>query len=259
MEEALQVLVKSEKSKIITVPSQLDGNQISLYKEKVDTAFSDKIDILYLDCSDILQVSSMHINVLWESISSGIEKKIKVQLVNANDSLKKVLKVLDLFDHFLGDPDDNEPAFEISGTVNTNILGQKIELQFPPLSNSVAQALAQYKEFLVQLELNSNIVIELETIFYEVSTNIANHSNLDVELKISFEAEVEDNGIVMKFVDSGDEFDPASAELNYEPEQFIANKIHSGLGLVMIKKMSDNLSYKREDGKNMLIVEKKWN
>ncbi len=222
------------------------------------TAFKDGINLLYLDCAEILQVSSVHVNLLWEAISRGNDFQVKVKLVNANDSLKKVLKVLDLYEYFLGHDEDKKASDNLSGTVKTEVSSKSLKLEFTTESISVAQALAQLKQFLKSLNLSREHIIEIETLFYEVSTNIRMHSGMDKKEKMKFEAVTSSKGTIMTFIDSGIEFDLNKVDISYNPIRYMSNKSISGLGLVMIRRMSDNLSYKRENNKNILTLEKYW-
>ncbi len=95
----------------------------------------------------------------------------------------------------------------------------------------------------------------VDTIVDELSANIADYAYGDGAGTIGCEYTVGENFIFMEFRDSGEEFDPLR---NEEPE-FSEEPVFGGLGIYLVKNLADELSYRRENGENVLTVRKVWN
>jgi len=61
-------------------------------------------------------------------------------------------------------------------------------------------------------------------------------------------------GVVMTFTDSGTAFDPTREVAAPDVSASVADREIGGLGIFMVKKMSKSVSYRRQDGKNVLTV-----
>ncbi len=97
---------------------------------------------------------------------------------------------------------------------------------------------------------------ELELICEEVFINICNYAYGENVGKAEIEVSKLSDSIVVKFIDSGKEFNPlkkADPNINAPLEE----RNIGGLGIFMTKKLSDNLSYERLNGKNIFTITKK--
>ena len=94
---------------------------------------------------------------------------------------------------------------------------------------------------------NLHLVVE------EAVANIVNYSGATM---MELCAWLEDGCLWVSFTDDGTPFDPT---LHPEPDltQPIAMRAIGGLGIHYIRKMSDGVAYRRQDGKNVLTVWKK--
>ena len=92
----------------------------------------------------------------------------------------------------------------------------------------------------------------------EIFSNIARHSNARKgdTVTVSFHAEKEPRSVVITFMDTSSPFDPLSAA---EPDLSAPakNRKIGGLGLFMLKKIMDDVSYEYRDEKNILTIKKR--
>lgn len=103
---------------------------------------------------------------------------------------------------------------------------------------------------------DSRLCFELELICEEIFINICSYAYGDNIGTAEIEAGTLSDSIVIKFIDSGKEFNPlekADPDINAPLEE----RNIGGLGIFMTKKLSDKLSYERYDGKNILTIVKK--
>lgn len=95
----------------------------------------------------------------------------------------------------------------------------------------------------------------IDVVVDELCANITAYAYEGENGPMCVEAKAGSNFIILKFIDSGMEFDPlehSDPELSDEP-------MPGGLGLYLVKNLVDEISYRRLDNKNVLTVTKFWN
>jgi anti-sigma regulatory factor (Ser/Thr protein kinase) len=117
--------------------------------------------------------------------------------------------------------------------------------------------MGEIHRFLERLDLPEIVVFDLETVFYEVATNICRHSGLERHHKISFISELDRDGISFEFRDAGERFDPTGNTPEFDPRLAIKRRQSRGIGLVMIQRLMDSVSYERVDGELNVVTLKK--
>ena len=112
---------------------------------------------------------------------------------------------------------------------------------------------------LARLEVPNSVRVEMVTVVEEIFLNIANYAYEDGQGDATVRMEIDEDKrtITLSFIDSGKEFDPLAKE---DPDIYlpIEERPIGGLGILMVKKMMDSVSYYRENDKNHLTVTKKW-
>ena len=113
-------------------------------------------------------------------------------------------------------------------------------------------------EIAAELNLTERIQKQLLIACDEVFTNIATHAYAgnSGEAVISIEFEPDDRILRIIFCDSGKEFNPLEAPTP-DITAKLADRAIGGLGIFMVKKMMDSLTYRREGEFNILTIEKK--
>lgn len=99
---------------------------------------------------------------------------------------------------------------------------------------------------------------QLELIVEEIFINISSyayHPPGSGEVQISCEVEKDVMKVVIVFEDEGPEFDPLEAD---EPDTTVDIRERSpgGLGIFLVKRCVDGISYRRDGGRNILTIEK---
>lgn len=98
--------------------------------------------------------------------------------------------------------------------------------------------------------LNERQGHDLHLVCEEAVTNIVNYSGAT---RMSLKAWQEDNSLYMSFIDDGVPFDPTQ----YPPPDFsipVKERRIGGLGIHYIRKLTDSMTYSREEGKNVLTI-----
>ena len=76
--------------------------------------------------------------------------------------------------------------------------------------------------------------------------------------QIRFSVSTGHNRVVIQFVDSGDPFDPTGVRINDNILKQTRQPLHRGLGLTMIRRLTNQIAYERRGDQNIFTVEKTW-
>ena len=100
-------------------------------------------------------------------------------------------------------------------------------------------------------EININIAVE------EVFVNIAHYAYSSDDGDVTISVNASKNNLVIEFRDSGQPYDPLSRD---DPDTTLSaeDREIGGLGIFMVKKLMDNVSYRYENGNNVLTISKQW-
>lgn len=102
------------------------------------------------------------------------------------------------------------------------------------------------------------MLYNIELSLVEAVTNVINHAyHRKPGNVIEVSVTVDDYHVVFQIIDNGDKTFPTSPkhELNYDSSDF-STWPESGMGLFLIYKIMDEVSYSEQDGKNVLVMKK---
>ena len=117
-----------------------------------------------------------------------------------------------------------------------------------PIIDFVGEELAQH-------DCPPRTLYQIEVAIEEILVNIVNYAGLTADDGVEVRCEVLDDPlrVVVQFLDGGVPFDPlASADPDTTPEGLMDRE--GGLGIFMVKKLMDGVSYAYENGKNTLTI-----
>ncbi len=103
----------------------------------------------------------------------------------------------------------------------------------------------------MKVQLQFNIAID------ELFGNIAHYAYQEKgEATVRLEVEEEPLAVILTFIDSGVPYNPLNAD---DPDTTLSAEERSigGLGIFMVKKSMDEMTYRYEEGKNILSIKKK--
>lgn len=121
--------------------------------------------------------------------------------------------------------------------------------EIPAISLRLEEALLSYG-FTPEEILDTQLAVE------ELITNIAVHGYHGTGGPVTVSCSLEDNSAVIQLVDSAPAFDPLSMP---EPDidAGVSDRKIGGLGIYLVRQVMDDISYRFEDGKNILTLKKK--
>jgi anti-anti-sigma factor len=246
------MLTRIKGKKTILIPADLDKNTLSSFYGELDHLVRELPNEIVLDCSSLHHITSNHIGALWQAYIRCQQAGISLRLSSVKCGLERVLRMLDLYDLLVH---RESPAER--GETDTAWLPE-LQLKFKATVPGINDALEKFRDFLMRLNLAELSAFDLETVFYEVATNIRLHGRLNENDSVGFTATQMPGKISLRFTDPGQSFDPTNQMSTLNPREAYSKKQRRGLGLTMIKRMVDTISYQRvEDGFNVLSLEKK--
>lgn len=112
----------------------------------------------------------------------------------------------------------------------------------------------QIQVFLEPLELPPRAAYVVDLALEEMVTNIIKYGYDDEDVHdIGVRVEVLEREILITLEDDGHEFDPLQAPEPEKPDSIHERKI-GGLGIHLVRNMAAGMTYRREDGRNILQV-----
>jgi len=234
-----------------------DGIKV-FYQELSDLLKTD-LDEVAVDTSAWKNITSSHIHVLWHAYQRCTESGVRMKLASPSVGLIRVLRVLDLYDLLAGEERQSLPELREAVHIGDGTGARRYVDDFGADPESIDQALNQFMQYLKGFGVHEVIESELQLLFYEVATNIRNHSHMSSGARIVFSSIADEKGIVLTFADSGRPYNPIASTADIDVR--VAGKNHEtrGFGIMMIRKLADKISYVRKfDNMNILILEKQW-
>ena len=112
-------------------------------------------------------------------------------------------------------------------------------------------------EFCQKLGVTTKCFCEINLALEELFTNIISYGFSDnSEHQIKFTISHDDKTVTMRIEDDGEPFNPVEEEAP-DIQCPIEDRKIGGLGIHLIKNVMDDVKYKRQNGKNLLILKKK--
>jgi serine/threonine-protein kinase RsbW len=249
----------------IVVPADLDEKTSRGFYADLDSALRAGVGVLVLDCSGLRTVSSGQIGILWDARTRCNTASAEMRLAGVGPGLERVLRLLDLYEILVGDeagagaavpPRGTEPAAMPEGG-SDRATGDIFEVDLEASVEGIGKAMDEFRGFLARLGLPEMCVFDLGTAFYEVATNARQHGGLRGRGHLAFRAVYQDGAVKLRFVDSGRPFDPGRQAPHFDVEEAISRRQNRGIGLFLVRRLMDSISYERSGGKNIVSLEKR--
>lgn len=129
------------------------------------------------------------------------------------------------------------------------------EITLPAVIESIPKAIDFITRTVVEMACLPEVQKKLAVIADEIVGNIAKFaygsSTGDVTIRVS--ADRDRNDIQISFIDGGIAFNPLAAP-EVDVKSSVENRRIGGQGILIVKRIADEMAYEREDGKNVLRV-----
>ena len=132
------------------------------------------------------------------------------------------------------------------------------ELHVEAAAENLEQVINFVETRLEELECPLKIQMQIDVAVEEIFVNIANYAYQSGtgQVTIGIDKEEEAGLVTIRFADSGIPFNPLELE-NPDITLSAEERNIGGLGIYMVKKSMDDISYEYKDGQNILTIKKK--
>ena len=250
--------VETKRQYQVKVPAQTSIGAVTAFEGRLEQAINRKPDEIQLDCADLVQVTSAHINALWQAHQICATKGVELRLVSASPGLIRILKALDLYEFFPDSGKTQKIVIERARTERPVDVARYLD-EFQSDGVHVREAVERFARYLSRIGVPDLTVFELKTVFYEVAMNIGVNAELDAREEIGVTAESSTDRLRLTFRDGGKAFDPTEHMTKMDFRVAAQRRQRRGFGIAMVARLTDKVTYVREDGRcNVLTLEKQW-
>lgn len=251
--------VSTKATAHIQVPDDHSAEARDRFQRELSELLTSRPGTVAVDCSKLKRVSAEHVSVLCSALQTCEQAGAAVRLSEVSAGLSRVLEVLDLGGLFDRDSDQTVGNRRRACRWAAAGFRRMYVDQFQSTPAEIKASSESFLKYLEALRLPEIVAFELQTVFYEIAMNICSHSYAGTEERIVFTAEADDRGIVMVFTDSGVPFDPTSHEDDFEPRTAAKERRKRGIGITLIKRLTDKITYcRKRELINVLTIEKHW-
>lgn len=133
------------------------------------------------------------------------------------------------------------------------------ELKIEAKKENFEKVLAFVDEALEKAGVPYEVQLSVEMAIEEIYLNIVYYAyaQKDGDAIILADINEKDKILTLTFIDEGPEYNPLLKE-DPDTTMDIMDRPIGGLGILMVKKMMDDVAYCREDGENYLTIKKGW-
>ena len=130
------------------------------------------------------------------------------------------------------------------------------EKTFPASDAALHEALDLVEQTLTDAGCSMKTVLQITVCVEEMFVNVAHYAYGENEGDVTLAVGVENGIASITLIDSGIPFDPLQAK---QPDITLSAEERSigGLGIFMVRKSMDEVSYERRDGQNRFTMKKK--
>lgn len=131
------------------------------------------------------------------------------------------------------------------------------ELTIPAKTDRLDRVLEFIEAELSNTECTAKVKMQIKVAVEEIYVNIANYAYRPGEGNATIRCHIQDDPkhIEIQFVDSGTIYNPLE-KLDPDITLDADHRQIGGLGILMVKKMMDHISYRHEGGRNILTLKK---
>lgn len=98
-------------------------------------------------------------------------------------------------------------------------------------------------------------IMQMELVIEEIFVNVANYAYRPNVGPVTICKEIDDKALTISFIDGGVDYNPLEHK-DPDINAGIDEREIGGLGIFLVKKNVDEVSYKRENGQNILTIKK---
>ena len=133
-------------------------------------------------------------------------------------------------------------------------MGTKLHLKVETRHDELDRVSAAIEEFAEEAEWPLDLVFKVNLALEEIVINVMNYGHDDGLHEIDITLITEENSLTIEIVDDGRPFDPLHDAPKPDVNAELEDRDIGGLGIHFVRKMMDDVRYRREEGKNHLTL-----
>lgn len=190
----------------------------------------------------------------------GEERLIEFMNKNRSQEAPKLLKALkENIDEFVGEAPQFDDITMLMLDYKKANVDNMLEKVFPAKEDALSDVIGFTEEALDKIGCPMKTTMALCVAIEEVFVNIARYAydNSDGDVKLAIKLSENENTIIIRMSDKGIPFDPLKKT---DPDITLSAEEREigGLGIFIVKKTMDNVSYSYENGENILTMTKEF-
>lgn len=135
-----------------------------------------------------------------------------------------------------------------------------IEKRYPACDDSLSDAIGFVEEELEKLNCTPDQIMQITVCLEEMFVNIAHYAYVGDEEngigEVVLQFDTDNKSMEISLIDKGKPFDPLAKE-DPDIDKPLDERPVGGLGIYMVKKCMDDVSYQRKEDKNIFVMRKK--
>ena len=112
-------------------------------------------------------------------------------------------------------------------------------------------------EFSREQDWPPDIEFQVDLVLEELVLNVVNHGSAGGAGEIAIELLSDAEAVTIEIIDDGKPFDPLTDAPDPDTESSIEDRAVGGLGIHLVRTMMDEVSYRREEKRNHMILVKR--
>ena len=112
-------------------------------------------------------------------------------------------------------------------------------------------------EFSREQDWPPDIEFQVDLVLEELVLNVVNHGSSGGAGEIAIELLSDAEAVTIEIIDDGKPFDPLTDAPDPDTESSIEDRAVGGLGIHLVRTMMDEVSYRREENRNHMILVKR--
>ena len=133
-------------------------------------------------------------------------------------------------------------------------MSANLSLQFKASIDEVDDILNAVEELGEQEEWSPKVVFRIKLVLEEIAINLATYGSREMVPDVAITVDSQPDAVTIHVEDNGHPFDPTDAGPPAHLSAPLEERPVGGLGLYLVRELTDELTYKREDGKNHLAL-----
>lgn len=124
---------------------------------------------------------------------------------------------------------------------------------FPALVESIPEIGGFVEEVALRAGLDPGRILHLQLVTDEVVSNVCRYAYKEQGGQVGVSTGIRDSRFILEFSDEGIPFDPLGL-LDPDTKAGISEREPGGLGVFLVRRIMDEVCYRRQEGKNVLTL-----